>query len=155
LREWLTRKQKETRRGRAELLLADRAAVWNARPENRQLPSLLQWFTIRWWVQKKIWTPPQKKMMAKAGKYHAVRGKVLAVVLALVGWGGYEGYGTLKAHEERKLAMSGQVGDPPWRHDYSLVSTYRSLGGYANKTPGFDFGGSCLLTRSETSRGFR
>jgi serine/threonine protein kinase len=41
LREWLTRKQKETRRGRAELLLADRAAVWNARPENRQLPSLL------------------------------------------------------------------------------------------------------------------
>ena len=43
LRDWLTRKQKETRRGRAELLLADRAAVWNARPENRQLPSLLQW----------------------------------------------------------------------------------------------------------------
>ena len=47
LRDWLTRKQKETRRGRAELLLADRAAVWNARPENRQLPSLLQWFQIR------------------------------------------------------------------------------------------------------------
>src|SRR5262249_3985025 len=42
LRDWLTRKQKETRRGRAELLLADRAAVWNARPENRQLPSLWQ-----------------------------------------------------------------------------------------------------------------
>jgi serine/threonine protein kinase len=32
LRDWLTRKQKETRKGRAELLLADRAAVWNARP---------------------------------------------------------------------------------------------------------------------------
>src|SRR5580658_864461 len=37
LREWLTRKQKETRKGRAELLLVDRATVWNARPENRQL----------------------------------------------------------------------------------------------------------------------
>src|SRR5262249_27282113 len=48
LRDWLTRKQKETRRGRAELLLADRAAVWKARPENRQLPSLWQWFQIRW-----------------------------------------------------------------------------------------------------------
>lgn len=33
LREWLTRKQKETRKGRAELLLADRAAMWTARPE--------------------------------------------------------------------------------------------------------------------------
>jgi eukaryotic-like serine/threonine-protein kinase len=82
LREWLTRKQKETRRGRAELLLADRAGVWNARPENRQLPSLAQWFSIRSWTQKKVWTPPQRKMMRKAGRYHAVRGAVLALLLA-------------------------------------------------------------------------
>jgi eukaryotic-like serine/threonine-protein kinase len=83
LREWLTRKQKETSRGRAELLLADRAAVWNARPENRQLPSLLQWFNVRWWTQTKNWTSPQQKMMAKAGKYHAVRGVVIGVLLAV------------------------------------------------------------------------
>ena len=83
MRDWLTRKQKETRRGRAELLLADRAAVWNARPENRQLPSLLQWFSIRWLTQKKNWTPPQRKMMAKAGRYHAVRGVVVGVLLAV------------------------------------------------------------------------
>src|SRR6516162_11238 len=80
IREWLTRKQKETRRGRAELLLVDQAVVWNARLENRQLPSLLQWFTIRWLTQKKTWTPPQKKMMAKAGWYHAVRGLVVGVL---------------------------------------------------------------------------
>ena len=42
LRKWLTRKQKESRRGRTELLLEDRAGVWNARTENCQLPSLLQ-----------------------------------------------------------------------------------------------------------------
>ena len=41
LRDWLTRKQKETRRGRAELKLAERSALWNAKPENRHLPSLL------------------------------------------------------------------------------------------------------------------
>jgi formylglycine-generating enzyme required for sulfatase activity len=83
IREWLTRKQKETRRGRAELLLADRAAVWNARPENRQLPSLVQWFTIRWWTQKKTWTAPQQKMMARAGKVHALRGLALGLLLAV------------------------------------------------------------------------
>ena len=83
LRDWLTRKQKETRRGRAELLLADRAAVWNARPENRQLPSLLQWLQIRWLTPKKNWTPPQRKMMRKASRYHAVRGAVVAVLLAV------------------------------------------------------------------------
>ncbi len=61
LRDWLTRKQKETRRGRAELLLADRASVWNARPENRQLPSVLQWAGIRLLTRKKNWTEPQQE----------------------------------------------------------------------------------------------
>jgi eukaryotic-like serine/threonine-protein kinase len=98
LRDWLTRKQKETSRGRAELLLADRAVVWNACPENRQLPSLLQWCQIRRLTQKKNWTPPQRRMMRKATRYHAMRGFVVAVLLALIGSGGYEGHGRLKAH---------------------------------------------------------
>ena len=55
LRDWLTRKQKETKRGRAELLLADRAGVWNARPEQRRIcPPWLQWLNIRWWTQKQL-----------------------------------------------------------------------------------------------------
>ncbi len=81
--DWLTRKQKETRRGRAELLLADRAAVWNARPENRQLPSFRQWLGIRWLTVKKSWTAPQAKLMGRATRYHALRGTVLAMVLAV------------------------------------------------------------------------
>jgi eukaryotic-like serine/threonine-protein kinase len=83
LRDWLTRKQKETRRGRAELALADRAAVWNARPENRQLPSLWQWASIRWLTQKRKWTSPQRKMMGKADRYHAAQGVIVGVLLAL------------------------------------------------------------------------
>jgi formylglycine-generating enzyme required for sulfatase activity len=83
LRDWLTRKQKETRRGRAELLLADCADVWNARPKNRQLPSLLQWLDIRWWTRKKNWTPPQRTMMQTATRYHTVRGMSLGLLLAL------------------------------------------------------------------------
>ncbi len=83
LRDWLTRKQKETRKGRAELLLADRAAVWNARLENRQLPSVAQWLSIRWRTAKKTWTQPQRKMMGRATRYHAVRGVALAMMLAV------------------------------------------------------------------------
>jgi serine/threonine protein kinase/formylglycine-generating enzyme required for sulfatase activity len=97
LRDWLTRKQKETRRGRAELLLADRASVWNARLEARQLPSFLQWLQIRGLVPRKGWTPPQRKMMRRATRYHALRGLVAVVFLALVGWTAYEGYGRLQA----------------------------------------------------------
>src|SRR5262249_54518644 len=74
LRDWLTRKKKETGRGRGELLLADGASVWNARRENRQPPSLPQWVSIRLLTRPKDWTPPQRKMMRKAGRYHLTRG---------------------------------------------------------------------------------
>ena len=113
LRDWLTRKQKETRRGRAELLLADRAAVWNARPENRQLPSLWQWVSIRWLTAKKNWTPPQRKMMRKVGRYHVVRAAVMAVLLALLGWASYEGHGTLKAHALRDRLLDANTNEVP------------------------------------------
>ncbi|MFZ4471069.1 MAG: protein kinase, partial [Pirellula sp.] len=40
LREWLNQKQRETKKGRAELKLAERAATWGANQENKQLPTL-------------------------------------------------------------------------------------------------------------------
>jgi serine/threonine protein kinase/formylglycine-generating enzyme required for sulfatase activity len=113
LRDWLTRKQKETRRGRAELLLADRAAVWSARPENRQLPSLLQWLQIRRLTAKKHWTPPQRKMMSTAGRYHALRALVVAVALGLLGWGVYEVHGSLQAHALRDRLLDANISDVP------------------------------------------
>jgi serine/threonine protein kinase len=98
LRAWLTRKQKETRRGRAELRFAERAALWNAKPENRHLPAWWEWANIRLFTRKKDWTAAQKKMMGKAARYHGLRGLVLAAILALLAWGLYEAHGTLKAH---------------------------------------------------------
>ena len=61
IREWLNRKQKETRRGRTELLLAERASLWNAKPENRHLPSVWEWANIRLLTKKKDWTEPQAR----------------------------------------------------------------------------------------------
>ncbi len=97
LRDWLTRKQKETRRGRAELLLADRAAVWNTRRENRQLPSLLQWLQVRSLTRSKSWTPPQRQMMQQAGRYHLRCAALLLLFLSLLGWGTWEVHGRMQA----------------------------------------------------------
>jgi serine/threonine protein kinase len=80
LRDWLARKQRETRRGRAELRLAERAAAWNAKPQSRHLPAWWEWANIRLFTRKQDWTPPQRKMMRKAGRFHAVRGAALLLL---------------------------------------------------------------------------
>jgi serine/threonine protein kinase/formylglycine-generating enzyme required for sulfatase activity len=97
LREWLTRKQKETRRGRAEVRLAERAALWTARPENRHLPSLPEWLNIRLWTRKNDWAGNERRMMRRAGRVHGMRALGLTVLIALLSWAGIDGYGNLRA----------------------------------------------------------
>jgi serine/threonine protein kinase/formylglycine-generating enzyme required for sulfatase activity len=83
VREWLTRKQKETRRGRAELRLAERASLWEARHESRQLPAWWEWLNIRLLTRRRQWTEPQQQMMRQATRHHALRGAVLAATVAI------------------------------------------------------------------------
>jgi serine/threonine protein kinase len=84
LRNWLTRKQRETRRGRAQLRLEERSSLWNAKPENRHLPSLVEWLCIRTLTDSAHWTEPQRKMMRQAGRTHGRRSALaLAGVIAV------------------------------------------------------------------------
>jgi serine/threonine protein kinase/formylglycine-generating enzyme required for sulfatase activity len=148
LRVWLTRKQKETRRGRAELLLEDRASVWNARPEKRQLPSLWQWLQIRFLTRKENWTPPQRKMMRKASCLHGVRAWVMAAVLVLLGLGLMEAWSvananllveTVRSADTAKLpqllvAIEGLEHGPYLPSRWLLLSGLRRM--YAESEPG-------------------
>ncbi len=104
LRDWLTRKQKETRRGRAELRLAERAGLWQVKNENRHLPAFWEWAHIRLFTRKGDWTAPQKKMMRTANRYFGLRGMALAVLLTAVtavGWAVADHIG-----EQRKAAQA-------------------------------------------------
>jgi serine/threonine protein kinase/formylglycine-generating enzyme required for sulfatase activity len=71
LRQWLTQKQRETKKGRAELKLAERAAVWSVNQENKQLPTLLEWFQICYWTDRKRWTVREQSLMRRAACVHA------------------------------------------------------------------------------------
>ncbi len=82
LRDWLTRKQKETRRGRAELQLAERVALWREKPEKRRLPNVLEWIRIRSLTDPKRWQESERIMMRTAASSHLrVWGSVLTVLL--------------------------------------------------------------------------
>jgi serine/threonine protein kinase/formylglycine-generating enzyme required for sulfatase activity len=81
LRDWLTGKQKETRRGRAEMLLAERSVLWNAKPTTRHLPSFWEHLRIRLLTDPKNWTSPQRTMMAKSGRLHGGRVGIATAML--------------------------------------------------------------------------
>jgi formylglycine-generating enzyme required for sulfatase activity len=104
LREWLTRKQKETRRGRAELRLAERAAAWNAKPENRHLPAWWEWLNIRLLTRPRDWTPMQARMMRRAAHFHAVRGAAVAAGLAVVVLTGLAAWGKVREQQRQDRA---------------------------------------------------
>lgn len=101
LREWLTRQRKETRRGRAELRLMERASLWGTRPENRHLPSFLEWTGIAAFTDRTRWTEQQRQLMQKANRLHGVRiamTATAAVVLLLIGIG-LTGYANNRKNE--------------------------------------------------------
>lgn len=84
LRQWLTQKQQSTRSGRSELCLARRSAMWNARPERRQLPSLWEWISIRLLTRSACWTPGQQKMMRAASRHYAMIAGLLSLLATVL-----------------------------------------------------------------------
>ncbi len=105
VRDWLTRKQRETRRGRAELRLAERASLWEAKAENRHLPAVMEYVSIRVLTRPSDWTDSQRLMMDKARRFYASRGLILALLIVLAGWGVVAGYGNLRASALVRLAQ--------------------------------------------------
>lgn len=87
LRDWLTQKKRSTRRGRAELCLEDRAESWTFKPENRHLPTALEFLNIRTWTKAARWTPQQGQMMRVATKYYGLRLLLSLFLSCLFGWG--------------------------------------------------------------------
>ena len=111
IREWLTRKQKETRRGRAELRLAERSRSGMPNPRTA-IYRPLEWANIRLLTRKKDWTEPQRKMMRRAGRVHGLR-RWPDRLISLTHWGGIEGYGTLRTSSHVRIARTASTEDVP------------------------------------------
>lgn len=92
IREWLTRKQRETHRGRAELLLTERAGQWKHRPSRQNLFSVFEWldvmcFTTRGFRRSE---PSQSHLLRASAKFHGLRLLLTAIALGIAGWAVYE-----------------------------------------------------------------
>src|SRR4029079_17789373 len=79
IRSWLTRAQRETRRGRIELQLAEQAALWNVKPVHGLLPNAWTWLNAL--VLTRHWSAAQRKMMRAATQYYVTCGAMVALLL--------------------------------------------------------------------------
>jgi hypothetical protein len=113
VREWLTRKQKETRRGRAELRLAERTALWNEKRETRQLPSWWEWADIRLHTDGRRWTAAQRTMMSLSGRRYGLWAVGLIASMALAIWAANDYHGRQKARELQTQLSSAETADVP------------------------------------------
>ncbi len=85
IRAWLTKKQKETWRGRASLRLEERSAQWQRTRERRHIPSLFEYTSIVCGVPNRKRTVEQRRMMRAATRHHVLRwGSLLALLVATV-----------------------------------------------------------------------
>jgi formylglycine-generating enzyme required for sulfatase activity len=92
LRQWLTRKQRETRQGRMELLLDERVSLYGVKQDSRQLPGWWEWLNILLWTRSRNRTPPQRRMLRAATRRHLLQAAGLVLAGALFGWGLWEVY---------------------------------------------------------------
>jgi serine/threonine protein kinase/formylglycine-generating enzyme required for sulfatase activity len=106
LREWLTRKQRETYRGRAELRLAERAAGYSAKPGTRHLPGWFEWPNILLLTRPRNWTSAERRVMRAAGRHHSLRFSLLAALLFIVGLAAREAYHVAEDRRAEALARS-------------------------------------------------
>jgi serine/threonine protein kinase/formylglycine-generating enzyme required for sulfatase activity len=91
LREWLGRKQRETWRGRAALLLEERTAQWLRHRRSRFLPSTFEYLRIRFGVSPRTYSADQRLLMRVAGRHLGLFWGIAAgLILAL--FAGFEFY---------------------------------------------------------------
>ena len=109
LREWLTRNQKATIQGRAELALEEYSSQWSVRQEARYLPGLFDWLRIQFFTKPSRRTEPQKLLMQRASRRHGSR---VVVVLAFLFAASAGLQHTFAKKRAESLARSVQTADP-------------------------------------------
>ncbi|MEL7498360.1 MAG: SUMF1/EgtB/PvdO family nonheme iron enzyme [Planctomycetota bacterium] len=130
VRQWLTRKQKETRRGRAELLLADIASSWKQNPNPRNLPTFSEYLGLRWFTDATVYSESERQMMRQAGRQHGTRTLLSTLALGLVAVLVFFVYSNFKTRERELVAeklVASLISEPTSQLESNLekLSPYR------------------------------
>jgi len=106
IRDWLLKKQKETARGRAEIMLAERAELWQVKRQSRYLPSFGEYLKILWFTRKNHRSKQQREMMRRARVTYVRQGCLVAAVFLGILLGLREWYGSIRAENLTRQLVS-------------------------------------------------
>ncbi|MEM9588011.1 MAG: SUMF1/EgtB/PvdO family nonheme iron enzyme, partial [Planctomycetota bacterium] len=71
--KWITRRQRETRRGRAELRLVEYSDAWNSKPSRQFIPGWIDWLSIWLFSSPKRWSEAESRLMRATSRFHVTR----------------------------------------------------------------------------------
>lgn len=105
LRQWLTQKQQETSRGRAQLVLKEQTRLWNTKRHPRNLLSLREFVTATCFVPTREISPTQRSLLRESLRYHASRLAVATTLLLVLAVGaGYAMFRKDPRERDRKIS---------------------------------------------------
>ncbi|MBN2477369.1 MAG: SUMF1/EgtB/PvdO family nonheme iron enzyme [Pirellulales bacterium] len=111
LREWLTRKQKETWRGRARLCLEQRTAQWTRSQQPRFLPSPPETLAICVGVPKRQRTIDGQRMMRAAVRRYGTIALLLVALAAALGGAAWEVNGRIQGRRLTQAILASRPAD--------------------------------------------
>lgn len=106
LQTWLTLRQRETRRGRAELRLKELAETWAAHPTSRNLPDAGEFLFIAWHADRHGWNNQESRLMKTAGRRHARRWAAVAAALVALVALAFTARANMQSASDRRVAES-------------------------------------------------
>ena len=106
LRQWLTRRKKESLRGRTELRLDELTSEWKIKPDSRRLPTLQEYLAICLLTRKRWWSETEHRMMQSAFRWHLARwGSSLVVVAIASAWLIHIYFAQIASHKVRQAEI--------------------------------------------------
>jgi len=113
VRNWLERRQRETIKGRAEILLAERTRWWNDHHSSRQLPGLLEWLRIRLLTRRHERSLSEQQLVTTTDRYYLIRGTIFALCCMVLGWATFDVYQRVQAQATSRSLINAELSEVP------------------------------------------
>ena len=119
LRHWLNREKSRTLKGRAQLKLKERAAMWASKPEKRQYPSFNEWVLISVLTASSRSQPEEEQLMKVSSRHYWTRIVLSCITIAILSLVGIKTY--QYQSEQAEISTVNGLVDDLWISEFEYL----------------------------------